>query len=523
MFRRLVILSAALLAGILLLPALSLAVTDHSQKPTLTWTRNIDSDAPVVRGMAYGGALYAGGWYIDPGSLTPKWRIEKRNESSGDLVTDFSGGAAISDVIGEVTAFAADDAGLFAAGIDFTPVDAQWRIEKRDLTTGALNTDFGTGGVITDNPSSGNDVITAIVISSGNNSLYVVGYSYILGVTPQYQIERRDLRSGALIAEFGTAGVITENPSGDGLPYAVASDTSGLYIGGFDIGGTGGAPEWRIEKRDLTSGAFLPGFGTGGAVTEYISGATSGADLVTSLAVNSSALYVTGVTNILVDGNRSWRIEKRNTSTGELISDFGSGGAVSETPGAKGGTPTSIVLDSTGLYVGGYVGQVLILAGGFSVNNKGEVSIKSTDPIFSVKEGLNDPGDFYWRVEKRDLSSGALSSNFGDSGVYTYNPNTTDSDLDEIFNLAIDENGLYIFGMSNPSRNEYAWVIQDLQFPDAVAVPTPTATPTATPETLPETGADSGGNSGYFLIIPAEIFALLLIGCALIKRSRARI
>ena len=81
---------------------------------------------------------------------------------------------------------------------------------------------------------------------------------YILGVNPQYQIERRDLHSGALVAEFGTGGVITENPSGGiAVPYAVVTDSSGLYIGGFDAGGTGGSLQWRIEKRDLASGTFL--------------------------------------------------------------------------------------------------------------------------------------------------------------------------------------------------------------------------------------------------------------------------
>lgn len=34
------------------------------------------------------------------------------------------------------------------AGIDNDPGNAQWRIEKRDLVTGELVTDFGTDGVI---------------------------------------------------------------------------------------------------------------------------------------------------------------------------------------------------------------------------------------------------------------------------------------------------------------------------------------------------------------------------------------
>lgn len=164
---------AVLFAGVFLLfPAQSLAAKDHSQKPTLAWTQDIASGAPVVHGFAYGGALYVGGWYIDPDSLTPKWRIEKRESSTGHLVAGFgTNGAAISDVLGEVMSFAADEAGLFAAGADIVGGnDYEWRIEKRDLNTGALNADFGAAGVIQENPSAGYDVITSIVVNSANNS-----------------------------------------------------------------------------------------------------------------------------------------------------------------------------------------------------------------------------------------------------------------------------------------------------------------------------------------------------------------
>lgn len=47
--------------------------------------------------------------------------------------------------------------GVIAAGYDYAPGNPQWRIEKRNKTTGALVAGFGTGGVITVNYSAGAD------------------------------------------------------------------------------------------------------------------------------------------------------------------------------------------------------------------------------------------------------------------------------------------------------------------------------------------------------------------------------
>ena len=42
---------------------------------------------------------------------------------------------------------------MYVAGTDQSPGNNQWRIEKRLLSTGALDASFGTGGVVTNNPS----------------------------------------------------------------------------------------------------------------------------------------------------------------------------------------------------------------------------------------------------------------------------------------------------------------------------------------------------------------------------------
>src|SRR3989344_8859225 len=86
----------------------------------------------------------------------------------------------------------------------------------------------------TENPSGATDVITDIAIDS--DAIYLVGYdSGPDGVTQdsKFRIEKRSLSTGQLISSFGTGGVITENPGT--LPdylTAVAVDSTGMYVAG---------------------------------------------------------------------------------------------------------------------------------------------------------------------------------------------------------------------------------------------------------------------------------------------------
>ena len=93
------------------------------------------------------------------------------------------------------------------------PGNCQWRIEKRNLSDGALVVGFGTGGVVTNNPSGRTDWAGFIAIDS--TYMYVTGYDESPGAgNEQWRIEKRNLSDGALVVGFGTGGVVTNNPSG---------------------------------------------------------------------------------------------------------------------------------------------------------------------------------------------------------------------------------------------------------------------------------------------------------------------
>ena len=63
---------------------------------------------------------------------------------------------------------------IYVAGSDKVLGDYQWRIEKRDKTTGQLITSFDGDGIITTNPSNRVDIPQSIVVDT--NNIYIAGY-----------------------------------------------------------------------------------------------------------------------------------------------------------------------------------------------------------------------------------------------------------------------------------------------------------------------------------------------------------
>ena len=102
---------------------------------------------------------------------------------------------------------------------------------------------------------------------------------------------------------FGVDGLLSMDfgPGADEATVLVV-DGNALYVAGMV---RTSAPEWRIEKRSLDSGALVPGFGAGGAVT---SAPGVLIDAVTVLAVDGASLFVAGMDH--ATGGR-WRVEKR--------------------------------------------------------------------------------------------------------------------------------------------------------------------------------------------------------------------
>ncbi len=321
-----------------------------------------------------------------------QWRIEKRLHSDGSFDTGFgSAGVVLSNPSAGIDSPATavrDSTYLYLGGLDESSGNRQWRIEKRRLLDGALDTGFGTSGVVTTNPSAGPDEITAMLIDSTN--LYIIGFDESPGAGDrQWRCEKRTLLNGTLVTGFGSNGVLVSNPSsGVDSPAAVVGDSVMMYVGGFDD--ALGNRQWRVEARRLTDSSLDSGFALSGVL---ISNPSSGNDEIRALHLNIGDLWLAGIDESPGAGDTQWRVEKRSQSSGALDTSFAVSGILGVNPSTGPDAPTAIGAGST----------TLVLVG--------------TD--YGPGSGI---GDSQWRVENRNPSTGALDLNFAQAGVLTSNP-----------------------------------------------------------------------------------------------------
>jgi hypothetical protein len=278
-----------------------------------------------------------------------QWRIEKRNLSDGSLVSGFGTGGVITSnpsIAGDYAyAIAIDSTYMYVVGSEYVPADSsyQWRIEKRRLDNGSLETTFDTDGVVTSNPSSNDDAAYNIAIDS--NYIYVVGYDKTQGsANSQGRAEVRNLTTGALV------NTITSNPTGNNdEANGIKIDSTGVYVAGTDI--PAGTKEWRLEKRSLTNGSLITSFGTNGVVTSNPN--TDRDDMLNSIAIDSSAIYMAGWASP-ASNNNQWRIEKRGLTDGSLTTTFGTNGVVTSDPSTGNDEIYGIAIDSSAIYAVGF-------------------------------------------------------------------------------------------------------------------------------------------------------------------------
>lgn len=140
------------------------AVPDPEGSPTLAWT-NTNSNCEIWDDTVkvFGGFVYLSCFDTNTVGGDGQIRIERRDRLTGDLVSGFGVAGVVTENPSTnedwVYAFEVNSSGIYIGDTDFTPggSNSQWRIEKRDIDTGELVTNFGTNGVIIENISSGQD------------------------------------------------------------------------------------------------------------------------------------------------------------------------------------------------------------------------------------------------------------------------------------------------------------------------------------------------------------------------------
>jgi len=359
------------MAGILIVPTAVKAASGG-----LFWAKSeqIGTRDQQANGAAVDSSgVYVVGFDANLSSFYYEWRVEKRDLATGTPLWAFSEQISTSGGNDAANAVAVDGTGVYIVGYDSASSNGhfEWRIEKRDLSTGSFISTFGTNGAVSEHISNRDD--TAYGVAVDGTGLYVVGYDEnTAGNLAEWRIEKRDLSTGALVWSV-SEHISTANDVASG----VAVDSTGVYVVGYDQNTSGNWDEWRIEKRDLTSGSTI------WAVSEHISPYRDDANAVTD---DSTGLYIVGK-----DENSpsypEWSVEKRNLTTGGTI------WTVSEdiSTNAPGNQAYAVAIDNTGLYVGG-------------------------------SDSAVGNGYAEWRIEKRILGDQTLITGVS-SGSGTVNPN----------------------------------------------------------------------------------------------------
>ena len=411
--------------------------------------------------------------------VTATFSVDNSGLASGGPVAGFPVTINPTTRLDMARSIATDGASIYVLGFDNLDLqeaplsDLSWRVEKRDARTGAAVTAFGSSGALIFNPGPGFDLPVKVLVDGA--SIFVVGLRETAAGSGVFQVEARKFDAAS-----GAAGLVIAGPAaaaGDGIPlvWTAAVDGSALYLAGPEaLSPT--ESRWRVEKRDKATGASLPGF----SATTASSGAIDGCF---AMALDATSMWLVGVEQADggLSSNSRIRIEKRLLSTGAPVAGFGSGGAVTIDAGSGDDLAEDCVRDAGALYVYSRVetgfatgvfsprldrldpatGATLAsLSGTGAVDSTGELPARhlAIDGGSLYVASVDNAADRRWRIEKRSASDFSLVPSFGVAGVRTINPSGGDDrPLDVLFLGGV----LYVVG-SDASVDEGCWRIEGL-------------------------------------------------------------
>jgi hypothetical protein len=377
------------------------------------------------------------------------------NDSAATSGSSIGGGFPVIQAAGSVAVEAATDGtNLYIFGSQAVgPGDTQWRIEKRLCNTGALVSGFGTDGVVTSNPGPGDD--------SGSMHLLIDStFMYLLSAREtaldanvyEVYLEKRSLATGALVLAFNKTGTMAGTNLGTGGPVGFAIDSTAIYLAMGAHFTTTPAGIGQVEKLDKTTGAYIPGFGSWGIVSENPTPSMNAFAEVTTDGTNLYLVGGQGGTSLF--RNFSLWIEKRRCADGSLVAGFGSGGKLIEAPPAAcSSAGPSIAKDGRSLYILDLVKPNAEATITFKLEKRsmtdGSLTTSAISAVPGIRLGAGTPegvpqlmafsetaiyliaeanvggADDQWWIEKRKTSDLSLDTTFGTAGVLTINPTTS--------------------------------------------------------------------------------------------------
>ena len=293
---------------------------------------------------------------------------------------------------------------ITTVGIHGDLVGIRKRFVARFDTSGEVDTDFGSQGIITDpiGPGLGTSdfVMGAVELSDGR--LLSVGFdsdpeSGVLGYVPRLSMYLSD---GTLDTSWGSQGHVID-PDGVGLVTNLLVDDEGrIVVAGLQLGD----PTVLEVKRFLADGSVDTSFGTSGVAARPAAFSQVGAETMPVVVFDRQGRILVG--SGLLDGSSADLYLYRLTADGAVDTTFGSNGEVTFSV-ADFDAVTAIAIDDA---------DRIVLAG---------YAFSFSDPSASVVARLNDDGSF--------------DDTFGDNGIVVVEAPDADSTL--ATGVAVDSEG----------------------------------------------------------------------------------
>ncbi|MFT6765350.1 MAG: putative delta-60 repeat protein [Alteromonas naphthalenivorans] len=281
----------------------------------------------------------------------------------------------------------------------------EWRVQRL-LTTGLIDTSFGTDGTYVPTTSLGtSDNILAMQIQV-DSKILIAGYATV-GGQKEWRVQRL-LTTGLIDTSFGNEGTYVPTTSlgtSDNILAMQIQVDSKILIAGYAT--VGGQKEWRVQRL-LTTGLIDTSFGTNGTYVPTTSLGTS--DKIEAMQIQADGkILIAGYAT--VEGEEEWRVQRLLT-TGLIDTSFGNEGTYVPDPSL--GT------------------EDMILAMQIQVDNK--ILIAG----YATVEGEEE-----WRVQ-RLLTTGLIDTSFGTNGTYV--PTTSLGAADYINRMQIQADGAILLG-----------------------------------------------------------------------------
>ncbi len=362
--------------------------------------------------------------------------------NAGDLDTTFGGTGFVVTNLGQPDERATsvvvqpwDNKIVVASRDGYGGQPYEFALARYNSLDGTLDTSFGSGGIVAIHVSSGDDMISQIILTP-DEKILAVGSGYTNGGSQDVALARFN-SNGTLDNTFGSGGVVLTPVSGkaNGSGTSLILDSSGrIIVGGSSYEGKSGSYTYaNVLLRYNANGSLDTTFGNRGKVVgNYGSYTYDGWGTLEILGSGSS--YKIGVlgkdngNNVIAHFNTNGSRDTTFGSNGEVVLANGGGNTFQSDgkivgayeTGVNGNSATEVVrynADGTADTTFGTGGAVITLASTFggSIARPDAVAIDASGRIV-VAGGGGSANRSLGSLLVRYTAAGSLDTSFGGTG-----------------------------------------------------------------------------------------------------------